>query len=123
MGVDGILCYEDYTAMGLILELLTRSIRIPDDISIAGFDDLPIGSSFSLGLTTYALSLDEITRWAFELMRERIRHPDRPPVQIVIPGKLIVRESTAGQETGDRGQESGDRGQGSGIREAGVSDS
>ena len=98
MEVDGVICYEDYTAMGLILELLTRGIRVPDEIAVAGFDDLPIGKSFSLGVTTYALSADEITRRAFELMEARIRHPERSPIKIVVPGKLIVRESTAGKQ-------------------------
>jgi LacI family transcriptional regulator len=94
--LDAVICYEDYTAMGLILELLTRGTRVPDDVAVAGFDDLPIGSFFSVGVTTYALAVDEITRQAFRIMGERLKEPGQAPVMVAVPGKLIVRESTAG---------------------------
>ncbi|HEY1377587.1 MAG TPA: substrate-binding domain-containing protein, partial [Gemmataceae bacterium] len=93
---DGVICYEDYTALGLILELLARGVRVPGDVAVAGFDDLPIGSAFTVGVTTYALAYDRITRHALRVMRERVRHPDRRPVKVVVPGRLVVRESTAG---------------------------
>jgi LacI family transcriptional regulator len=91
---DGVVCYEDYTAMGLILELLTREVRIPGDVAVAGFDNLPIGNSFTMGLTTYGLASDEITRRAIDVMRERIQNPGRRPMKIIVPGELIVRESS-----------------------------
>jgi LacI family transcriptional regulator len=100
LGADGVICYEDYTALGLILELLARRVRVPADVAVAGFDDLPIGSAFTVGVTTYALAYDRITRQALRVMRERVRHPDRRPVKVVVPGELIVRESTAGLRAG-----------------------
>jgi LacI family transcriptional regulator len=93
---DGVLCYEDYTAMGLILELLTRRIRVPADVAVAGFDNLPIGSSFSMGVTTYALALEDLCRQALRTMRTRLQEPGQQPVKVVVPGKLIIRESTVG---------------------------
>ncbi|MGF1579502.1 MAG: substrate-binding domain-containing protein [Gemmataceae bacterium] len=92
--VDGVICYQDYTAIGLILELLSRGVRVPADIAIVGFDDLPIGNMFAIGVTTYAFPSETIASQAVRLMRERIKNPETPALRIVVPGNLIIREST-----------------------------
>jgi LacI family transcriptional regulator len=92
--VDGIVCYNDYTAIGLVLELFARGRRIPRDVGVAGFDDLPIGNQFAVGITTYSLPAEDIARHAVRIMRERIAAPAAPPVRMVVPGRIIVREST-----------------------------
>jgi LacI family transcriptional regulator len=91
---DGVVCYQDYTALGLILELLKRGVRVPAEIAITGFDNLPIGKAYSIGVTTYAFSSEAVARHATRLIRERIAHPGSPPVKLLIPGDLIVRESS-----------------------------
>jgi LacI family transcriptional regulator len=88
-------CYQDYTALGLILELLNRGIRVPSDIAITGFDNLPIGKSYSIGVTTYAFSPEAIARQATRLLRSRLLDRFGPPVKVLIPGELIVRENSA----------------------------
>ncbi len=97
---DGVLCYQDYTAVGLILELFRRGVAVPRDLAVVGCDDLPIGNTFSIGVTTYAFSSTEIARQALRLMRERVRHPDLPPVKVLVPGRLIVRDSTVAEASG-----------------------
>jgi LacI family transcriptional regulator len=92
---DAVVCYQDYTALGLILELLNRGIRVPSDIAITGFDNLPIGKSYSIGVTTYAFSPEAIARQATRLLRSRLLDRFGPPVKVLIPGELIVRESSA----------------------------
>ncbi|VTU02569.1 family transcriptional regulator : Transcriptional regulators-like protein OS=Pirellula staleyi (strain ATCC 27377 / DSM 6068 / ICPB 4128) GN=Psta_4678 PE=4 SV=1: GntR: Peripla_BP_3 [Gemmataceae bacterium] len=95
---DAAVCYQDYTAVGVILELLTRGTRVPADVAVTGFEDLPIGNTFSLGVTTFAFSYDEMARRALRLMRDRVRNPNDLPVRVAVGGQLVVRESTRGRE-------------------------
>jgi LacI family transcriptional regulator len=97
---DGVLCYQDYTALGLILELLLRGVAVPRDMAVVGCDDLPVGHGLPLGITTYAYPAEEIARQGLRVMRERVRRPDAPPVRVVVPGRLVVRNSTQPGEAG-----------------------
>lgn len=91
---DAVVCYQDYTALGLILELLNRGVRVPADVAITGFDNLPIGKAYSIGVTTYAFSSESVARHATRLIRARRAGDTSPPVKVLIPGELIVRESS-----------------------------
>ncbi len=92
--IDGVVCYQDYTALGLILELLNRGVRVPADVAITGFDNLPIGKAYSIGVTTYAFSSESIARQAIRLVRARVAGDLGQPVKVLIPGELIIRESS-----------------------------
>jgi LacI family transcriptional regulator len=94
--LDGVFCYQDYTAMGLIIELLARGAKVPDDVAVVGSDDLPIGNLFTIGITTYAYPSEAMAEQAVRLMRERLKNPNRRPLKVVVPGHLIVRESSTG---------------------------
>jgi LacI family transcriptional regulator len=91
--VDGVTCHHDVVAMGLILGLLARRVRVPEEVAVVGFEDLPIGDAFSIGLTTYSPDFQAIARRALQMMAGRINAPDAPPARIAVPGRVIVRES------------------------------
>jgi LacI family transcriptional regulator len=93
---DAVVCYSDYTALGLVLDLFARGRQVPRDVAVAGFDDLPIGAQFAVGITSYALPVEGIARQAVRVMRDRLADPSAPPVRVVVPGRMIVRESTGG---------------------------
>ena len=96
VGADGVICYQDYVAVGVILELFRRGINVPRDVAVAGCDDLPIGNSFALGVTSYSYPSAAIARTALRVLVNRIAHPEDPPKKIVLKGKLVVRDSTVG---------------------------
>jgi LacI family transcriptional regulator len=93
---DGAVCYNDYTAIGLVMELFARGLQVPRDVAVAGFDDLPIGNQFAIGITTFTLPAEELARHAVRVMSDRIAAPTSPPVRVIVPGRVIVRESTGG---------------------------
>ena len=95
-GVDGVICYQDYVAVGVILELFRRGLNVPRDVAVVGCDDLPIGQSFALGVSSYSYPSESIARTALRVMANRIAHPDDPPIRVVLPGQLVVRDSTSG---------------------------
>jgi LacI family transcriptional regulator len=62
-------------------------------VAVVGFEDLPIGDTFSIGLTTYGADFEAIARRALRVMASRIEAPDSPPARVAVPGRMIVRES------------------------------
>lgn len=94
-GLDGVVCYADYAAAGLIAELTARGLTVPRDVAVVGFDDLPAGPG-AVAVTTYAYPAEAVAEQAVRLMAERLAEPGRPAVKVLVPGRLVVRASTAG---------------------------
>jgi hypothetical protein len=88
-------------AIGLILELFARGLAVPRDIAVIGFDHLPIGNLFTIGVTTYTYPAEAIVRHALHVMRQRVEQPNAPPIKVSVGGELIVRESTGGLRSDD----------------------
>ena len=79
-----------------MLKLATqRNLRVPDDISIAGFDNAPIARHIWPGLTTIAQPVEEMTKQAVTQLITHIIEPQESPYKVILEAKLITRESTA----------------------------
>lgn len=79
---------------GVMEAVRDRGLRIPDDVSIIGFDDIPQAASVYPPLTTIRQPLAEMGATATRMLLELINNPDQPAQRIELPTELIVRAST-----------------------------
>jgi LacI family transcriptional regulator, galactose operon repressor len=90
---DAAVCYDDKTALSLIDALRTVGMRVPDDVSVAGFDDTPMASIANPRLTTVAQPTAEMARRTAEMLIASISGQPLADSQL-LPVALQVREST-----------------------------
>lgn len=93
-GVTAFVCAADHQAFFLIRELGKRSVRVPHDISITGFDGTPVPAGLPT-LTTIRSSLREMGVAAFRRVVSRINDPGQPIRHILHHGKLIKGETVS----------------------------
>lgn len=94
---DAVLCMNDLVALGAMKALRDMGYRIPDDVAVAGFDDIEEGQFATPALTTIAPDKAEIGRLAVSLLLDRVEGVRTGPAERIEPGyKLIVRQSTSG---------------------------
>jgi LacI family transcriptional regulator len=86
---------NDYMAAAVLKLATQRQLKVPEDISIAGFDNAPIARHIWPGLTTIAQPVEEMTRQAVELLIEQIGGSQAEVRQTTLEAKLITRESTS----------------------------
>lgn len=91
---------NDQMALGAIAALQSRGLRVPEDISVVGFDDSPESAFFSPPLTTVEQNLEALGRKAVDELTRAIASGQGQPRQYLFQPNLIVRASTAapGQE-------------------------
>jgi LacI family transcriptional regulator len=89
-----LICGNDILAFGALFECQDRGLRVPADISVAGFDDVDLASQVSPALTTMRVPALEMGRAAADYLVQR--HAGRPAADgIELQAELIVRGSTA----------------------------
>ena len=87
---------NDYTALGAYNVIYNKGLRIPDDLSVIGYDDIKISKFLNPPLTTISQPIREMGRTAGEMLIKSINgDPNRIKREIRLPGKLIIRNSTA----------------------------
>jgi len=90
-----IFAYNDISAIGAIRAIQEQGLRVPQDISVLGFDDIP-GAAFHMpSLTTVRQPLNRMGEVAAETLLERIEGNREYPSEIAVEPELVVRESTA----------------------------
>jgi LacI family transcriptional regulator len=92
---DAFACGNDKVAARLHQTLAALGRRVPDDVLLAGFDDIQIARAMTPQLTTMHQPCEDIATTAFRTLLERIANPSLPPRDIFLQAPLVVRESTA----------------------------
>ena len=91
--VTAIFCYNDMTAIGVLMACRERGIAVPRDLSVVGFDDIKLASYVSPALTTMRQPKLELGRLAAEVMLDLLHN--RPGQNHLVQPDLIIRASTA----------------------------
>ena len=88
-------CFNDVAAIGVIRALHDAHIRVPEDVSVMGFDDVPYAAFHSPRLTTIRQPLAEMGALAARLLVEQMSGSGgAPKAEVMVAPELIVREST-----------------------------
>ncbi|WP_310532761.1 LacI family DNA-binding transcriptional regulator [Novosphingobium sp.] len=90
-GIDGIACGSDLIAMYAVRALADHAISVPGDVSVTGFDDLPLAEQTVPRLTTISQNIAEGAKEMVRLLFERIAGKDTPSVEMA--PQLIVRDT------------------------------
>lgn len=95
-GVDftAIFSANDQMAVGVLRALQAAGLRVPDDVAVIGFDDIPEAAYLSPPLTTVRQDFSALGQLGIQYLLERIRQPDVASRQMLVAPELIVRESS-----------------------------
>jgi LacI family transcriptional regulator len=91
-----IICGNDVVALGALNAARELGIVVPDQVSVVGFDDLPVASWPIVRLTTVAFDLEGMARAAAGLLVRRLEAGDEPPFETVTFGSRLVQRDTLG---------------------------
>ena len=93
--IDAFFATSDLTAVGIIDEIRSRNLRIPEDISVVGFDNTIFSSVSQPAITTVELNTYELGCKAMELLLRRIEKPETMDTTAhILPFHLIIKESS-----------------------------
>ena len=87
--------HNDLAAIGAMKVIRDVGLKVPDDISLIGFDNIKEGEYLDTPLTTVDQPKEEIGKRLVEVLLERIEHAEKPLQQIVLEAELIIRNSCA----------------------------
>ena len=95
-GIDytALVCERDVLAVTALLELESEGIRVPEEVSVLGYDDLPIASESIPPLTTVHHNIAEIIDMAVDHLVKRVQRENVDRIQRVFEHALVVRGST-----------------------------
>jgi LacI family transcriptional regulator len=91
---DAVFAASDIMAFGALRALREAGLRVPEDVAVVGFDDLPRPMVTFPFLTVAAQPAFEIGQRAVAMLLDRIVHPDRPPRDLVLSTEIVIRRSS-----------------------------
>lgn len=105
---DGVIAVNDIVASAVLREALRRGRKIPEEMQIIGFDDIPMSKFLFPALSTIQQPAYEMGKEAAKLLLERIRQADIKKKQIILPVSLW-KERQPERQGMERGKNSSDR--------------
>lgn len=91
---DAVFCVSDVYAASVIKYAVSHGIRVPQDVSVMGFDDIPLAVMMSPAISTIRQPAYQIGQQACNLLIERIENPSIIPNKVILNTDLIIRSST-----------------------------
>jgi GntR family transcriptional regulator, arabinose operon transcriptional repressor len=95
---DAVFCVNDYTAINVMRLILSKGLRIPEDIALVSFDNSEFAQLTPVPLSSVEQNAVEMGARAAELLLRRIANPLEKDQKVLLPTRLIVRESTVGAQ-------------------------
>jgi LacI family transcriptional regulator len=90
-----IICFNDQQALGVLSALDKLKLRVPEDLSIIGYDDILFANLYRIPLTTIRVPMHQLGYRAAEILIRNIESPTLlPPEEIILNAELIIRKST-----------------------------
>lgn len=89
----GYVCVNDMTALGAVSQFVKRGLRVPEDLSVVGFDNIPYAEIATPPLTTVDQCTYEMGKLAAKLLIEGVESPDLPDSSVLLEPTLVERES------------------------------
>lgn len=99
---SAVFCSNDEMAIGAMRALAARGLRVPEDVSVVGFDDIRFSRYTTPALTTIAQPKNALGREAMSMMIELLNDPEVPARKRILSADLVVRGSTAPRAGGRR---------------------
>ncbi|GAA2772601.1 LacI family DNA-binding transcriptional regulator [Saccharopolyspora taberi] len=90
---EGIVCGNDTIALGMLAELARRGVRVPEDVRVTGFDDIPYAELGQPSLTTVRQPQEQMAAEAVRVLAARLAGEEAPAQRIAISPSLVVRAS------------------------------
>ena len=94
-----LICYNDIAAIGAIRALREHRLRVPEDVSVVGFDDIQAAAFQNPSLTTIRQPLRSMGATAAKILLRRIRSEGNDPDTVPVLPELVIRESTMPPKT------------------------
>jgi DNA-binding LacI/PurR family transcriptional regulator len=88
-----VVCCNDESAFGAMRTLQAAGLRVPEDVSVVGHDDVSATTLVTPALTTVRVSRHDLGRIAIQVLTDRIENPDHAPQHILTAERMIVRDS------------------------------
>lgn len=85
---------NDMEAIGILSRLSKEGVRVPDDMAVVGYDDIPFAESETMSLTTVRQPIQYMAGQSLDILTARMQKPDEPAVHMLVAPSLIARRST-----------------------------